>query len=498
MKNKLLFSLGTMSAIALPTATSIACSSPLSNIGPWKNLSDLAFYNYLDYINPGSSKKRIEQKYDYVEFGDLPELRRAIQEERVAAGVGSDYYNVILVEKQLINKIDFSKVLKITKDKTRWRAELKRLFSDQAMKIMDAFKLNRRNRQGDLLDASGNVTTDINQASNDIDGDGQEDYLWEYMLPYFIQSKVVGINPFKIEETTANKAFLDTLKGTARALGGYTIDQNAIQTLFNSDLSYENIFKTLTKNGFKNLTINNYFRDNLMIGSEANGKFTGYTTKDNYSSQVENFERLIKIYNGKKVFVDSGTGSLNTLLKYNGDGYLKNTSDSDTALLYNGDALYARYGGTLSDEDEDEGKKRGDQIRIIKPENPSFLLDGIVFPYYLKPGKELDEIYEKVYNALYQGIDWDINENSYYSQENMVYQNFDFVNYTPVSKKLNQYIINEDQYFDSDDEYGKIILKHTQDSQSLINRFHVTQPISENLESNIFYKYNKLVEKYSA
>lgn len=61
----------------------------------------------------------IEEKYDYVEFGDLPELRRAIQEERVAAGVGSDYYNVILVEKQLVNKINFSKVLKITEDKTQ-------------------------------------------------------------------------------------------------------------------------------------------------------------------------------------------------------------------------------------------------------------------------------------------------------------------------------------------------------------------------------------------
>lgn len=45
------------------------------------------------------------------------------------------------------------------------------------MKMMDAFELHRRNRQGDLLDASGNVTTDINQASHDIDGDGQEDFL---------------------------------------------------------------------------------------------------------------------------------------------------------------------------------------------------------------------------------------------------------------------------------------------------------------------------------
>lgn len=66
--------------------------------------------------------------------------------------------------------------------------------------------------------------------------------------------------------------------------------------------------------------------------------------------------------------------------------------------MYNGDALYAYNGGV------EEEKNPTGQIRVIVPENPTFLLDGFVISSSISNNQvELDRMYNIGRNTLYQG-----------------------------------------------------------------------------------------------
>ncbi len=112
---KAALSVGTVGAIAAPIASTISCS--LFNKSG--SHSDYEFYNYVDYMNE-NTQTNIEKVFDYAEFGDLPELQQSIRDERVAAGIGSDYFNAMLAGEGLIAKINFAKLYGITSDRTKW------------------------------------------------------------------------------------------------------------------------------------------------------------------------------------------------------------------------------------------------------------------------------------------------------------------------------------------------------------------------------------------
>ncbi len=120
------------------------------------------------------------------------------------------------------------------------------------------------------------------------------------MAPYFIQNKVIGVN---LNRLIANGASESLLKP-----GGNLISQATFEALIASDLqadnnkpaTYKNILDLLhTKYKGKNLALNNYMRDNMMIGSEsADGtSFTGKVASVNDAkTQINNFKSVVGDY----------------------------------------------------------------------------------------------------------------------------------------------------------------------------------------------------------
>lgn len=493
MKTRILLSTLSTFAIATPVVASVSCSSFLKKGGADANQkSDLEFYNYQDYIDGDSDSPNpldvISKSYKYHEFPDLPDFKQAILEERVAAGVGSDYLNAQLAGMGLLQKIDFSRLYGITPDKTVWSHELQKIYTPEVWKQLSAFKIKK------YVQKSGGWVVQydsLGKEINDIDGDGNEDFLWEYMVPYFTQNKVIAFNPFKLPDTNIHKTELTTKT------------QEQIETLFQVSghaPTYAEALAKLKSYGFNKLMINDYFRDNLMIGSEASGTFTGnVANKATGLSYINNFKQLLSGWNVIG-WETSGVNSLSSLVK----GY---ETDAQVSMLYNGDALYA-YNG--ADIENGEG-----QVRIITPKNPTFLVDGVVIPSYLN-GDWLEQtrIYSTLRNALYQGVLVDSTNPNYWS--NMIFRNFDYVNYTPAFRQLHKFVENNyfweyktvddkedgDFILDADgarikkpgteDLIGKHIAMSTQNASSQIDDNHVTQPIHENIELYLEAEFKKI------
>lgn len=487
MKKQLLLTT-TLGSLAAPIVATVSCSSFLSKSGGSANQkSDLEFWNYQDYINPEGdfcAKDIIKKSYDYYEFGDLPDLKQGIIDQRVAAGVGSDYFNAQLAGMGLIEKIDFSRVYGITPDKSLWSSELQKIYSPETWKLLESFTLKK------YIKKSGGyvIAHDANgHEINDLDGDGNDDHLWEYMIPYFMQNKVIAFNPFKLKTAASgHEAELTTLRGT---------DQTVIEALFaqgSKRPTYKQALDKLKTIGFSTFVVNDYFRDNLMIGSEsADGSFFSGDVPNNATGDkyINGFMNTLSGWSidGWKT---SGVETLNSLLPHYDGG------DSQVSMLYNGDALYAHAGGDVTFEKDEEEH----QIRIITPLNPTFLLDGIVIPSYIR-GDWLEEnrIYNTLTQALYQGVFKKHTDSNYSSVQ--IYRNFDYVNYTPAFKELHDYM--ENYYFiddnntpnntsdDSEDLIGKYMAMSTRKIGASIDANHITLPIREIVEEHAEEKFKE-------
>ncbi|NQZ65755.1 MAG: hypothetical protein HRT99_00875, partial [Mycoplasmatales bacterium] len=434
MRRKKLITLGIIPLIFTPSIIVSSCSSPFSSL----RKSHLEFYNYVDYMAK-SNVDLIKESFTYSEFPDLPDLEQAINDKKIISGVGSDYFNSSLAGKGKISKIDFSKIFGITKDKSQWETELKKIYTDETFKLLDSFPLYK-------LDSNGKKIMDNdNQPVTDIDDDNKSDKLWEYMIPYFIQNKLIAINPFKVTSKPGQENSLKILKEG---------DQNSIDNLFPKK-TYKGILDKLNNIGFNKLIINDYMRDNLMIGSENdNGTiFTGeIKSLDEAKNHLNGLKKSFSSFGAPNdiSWIESGVDSLSSLLpNWKNNSFSKN---ADVAMIYNGDALYAHNGGGSDDE------SNKNKIRFIIPENPTFLLDGIIIPKYLEKSKlETD----KIYNLLRKLFKYSTikPENNYVNADNLLYDNFDSVNYTPTYKYLNQYV--EENYFINNginDDIGKNLL----------------------------------------
>lgn len=479
MKKILINTLGTIS-VATPVVATMSCSSFLKgNSSNGSQKSDLSFMNYDDYINE-DIQNEISNSFEYKTFGDLPELKQAILDQKIAAGVGSDYFNAQLAGMGLIQKIDFNKALGINKNRDTWAEELKAIYTPETWTLLNSFTLKKYRKSGDgyviAHDSNGHEI-------HDVDGDGKQDYLWEYMIPYFIQNKVVAFNPYKIAETPANKADLDKLKST---------DPSVVESVFGSagHSTYKQILDKLHGLGFRKMAINNYFRDNLMIGSEdATGTaFSGNVPSIAKGKEYANgFINLLKGWNVVD-WIDSGVDSLSTLVSPAPE------KDAEVSMLYNGDALYAYNGADVKDVQEN-------QVRIATPKNPTFLLDGVVIPSYIKDDWwEMQRVYRVLSQTLYQGVMAKPEMASF--GENQIAKNFDYVNYSAAFKNLQTYI--RDSYFvddnktptdqsdDTTDEMGKYMSLSVETIGGQIDADHITQPIKESVETTVEEYFSNL------
>lgn len=105
------------------------------------------------------------------------------------------------------------------------------------------------------------------------------------MAPYFMQNKVVAVNIKDI--TVPGKTAEELQKMTNAEFDG----------LFTGEKTYANIFKQLKDYGVRAFTINDYMRDNMMIGSEnADGSEFTSEVKDlaDGKKQVDSFMSKVK------------------------------------------------------------------------------------------------------------------------------------------------------------------------------------------------------------
>ena len=428
MNKKLLLTLGAAVAASTPVFAVVSCS--LFSGDSEDGRSNLEFYNYEDYINDddadpseGTSAAILDSRYHYQTFGDLPEFETYIKQERTIGGVGSDYFNASLAQRGLIRKIDFSKVFDMPGDKSLWETELQKIYTPEAWKILNSFALTN------------------DEGSNDIDGDGIDDQLWEYMIPYFSQNKVLAFNPFDDEFANAPADVLATLQGT---------DQAAIQALFGGDLSYSNILTKMHEWGASRFVNNDYMRDNMMIGSESlNGDTTGHVDSVAQGRQYLDAYKTMLHDTGMRVsdVQTSGTETLRSLLRING-----HQPTSSVGFMYNGDALYGYYGGDI------DGAVDG-ELRIVTPENSTYLLDGVVMAANTTADLDVqDRFYDTIKEALFKGAQTSYSGYAgFTSSDNMVYNNFDYVNYTPSYTNVHEFIEDKtDGYFVDEGDFDEV------------------------------------------
>lgn len=114
------------------------------------------------------------------------------------------------------------------------------------------------------------------------------------MAPYFSQNKVVTVNLARLDQDALTKAGI-------KDANAY-VSQKDFKTKFDALLagkpaSYTNIFTELKKLGADKLTINDYMRDNLMIGSENAdaSDFENTPTNATFENQVKGMKSIVNL-----------------------------------------------------------------------------------------------------------------------------------------------------------------------------------------------------------
>lgn len=461
---KYLLGLASTVAVVAPIASTVACGGSNSNgdemiksdqsLGTAK-LNGIA--NYQLYIAGDAKTSITSDGFAYKEFDDLPQLKSWIQQNKVAGAISSDYLTAQIAKKGWLQKIDFENALfkpeGLTIAKADWARELQKEYTPEAWKILASF----------------------DNYLGDVDGDGTNDKLWEYSIPYFSQTKVIAVNFDKSKLSGQEKA--EQLK----------MSPTDFQKQF-AGLNNKQIFEKLKTLGFGHLLVNDYWRDNLMMGSNDQGAFSSKITGQNVDGQPDfkaytnKFKEATSgVFGDENVQYDtSGGRSLNKLVN-------PQEKSVDVATLYNGDALDAY----LVRGDDTDGTNEGwtpvgtdkdytSNVRVISPQNPSFMLDTFVVPVTVK-GDALSAVYATMYKAVFQGFSktTDVDKTA-------VYTNFDSVNYTPAWKNLEDEV--NKSYFDiagtatdkdNKNAWATYISSMVKTSTNNINENHITYPIDE-------------------
>ncbi len=412
------------------------------------------FWNYEQHISD-KREKGLRESLGYSIFSDLDELEAAISSKKVIAAIGSDYQAAKFIKEGIIQKIDFEKLwgLKYT-NSDELKSQLKNIYTPFTFKALDeAFDL-------------------------------EEKKLWQYVVPYLSQEKVIAFDINKSNKwTAAEKEKLKTPEG--------------VKSLF-PNKSYKGIFNTLKNKGYHRLIVNDYVRGNMMIGSEiSSGGFNSLPTEKNYKTQINNFKQIIEdqdgfnqsILSNNVKFDSAGTSVLQDLINPN--------KNWDTALLYNGDALDA-----YNANNHFENIKNNHFIRVVFPENPIYLIDTLFIPTYINddsPEKLLTKTYNAIKTNLFEnanipsldGIEINENKSGYPKTGFPILDNFNFIVYSVPYQVYDEAIKN--RFFKKDDGSNDEIAKNmyeltiTPSDKDISNYF--SQQIDNTLVTSIYYYY---------
>ncbi|WP_127942581.1 hypothetical protein [Mycoplasma sp. ATU-Cv-703] len=409
-------------------------------------------WNYQQFIDP-DLESELSKKYGYANFGDLDELEAALQEKRVLVGMSSDYQIKQFARKNMVQKIDFKRLWGWEyESKQDLRQKLEEIYTPLVFRAFDQ----------------------VYSPLGDLTGDGQEDYLWEYSVPYFVQEKVVVFDSRQGNWSEQEREMLD--------------DPEQQATLF-PNRSYRGILKTLADRGYQKIVVNDYVRDNLMIGSEVSpGGFNSLPTFETYESHIQGFKDTIERSDGFGQKLNSNN------VKFDTDGtqvlmdLIDPRKDWDVALLYNGDALDAYWADDNFPLMEDDNF-----VRIVKPENPIFLIDGLILPTYLT-GEYLEQAYEVARGYFFGNGELSVLEDvdlEEIPREYPILLNFDYVNYSLPFQVYQDYILEEGYFEDEDGEEDVVardIYELDYDPDYDLAR-HFTQPIADTLFTMVQQMY---------
>lgn len=421
------------------------------------------FYNYASYMSQKNTQD-FNKKYEYKEFGTLNEFTRALLNDKAIAGIGSDFQAVTLIKEGKLAKINYEDIFG------------KGVHSPQ--NYLRPMIWNHLNSYDEDLNKDRNVGQKDPQTGQII----KPIHLWEYFVPYYSQNSIIAYNYLRIanNKQLANKIRQQWIEKTAKDKNITQKEaEEQLQDFFDANkhlmLSDElsnnsnryDILKALSELGYKDMSMTDAVRDNMMIGSEyinkqnkfkkVNGRVSSNPKSDTYyKTQISSFLNLIKDATG--LTINSKEHKL--LLK--GDGldvlqYLINpNSDISMGIMYNGDALDAYY-STDNFEDAPEGS-----IRIAKPLNGILLLDGLVVsstaqindknsPYYGYANPEYVKDFKTYFYDDYSSLTKFYQDGSYNKEASIkamydasvedgeinyekirTLSNFDYINYTPT------------------------------------------------------------------
>lgn len=464
MKKKVIVGMLSAAALAAPVTLAVSCGG--SDVKP-------AFYNYEAYIESGEDGNsgilgQVSEVFSYQTFPDLDTFESMIEQQKTVGGIGSDYLNAKLAKSGKIQKIDFTKVFPSLegKSKAEIATALQSIYTKEAWDLMASF----------------------DTYIGDADNDGTTDHLYEYMVPYFIQNKVVAfdLTGNMVQDATTHTGHWWSQDQYDKLTSGVESDINSVfNTDANSVLSYEEIFTTLHDHGYTTPIINDYWRDNLMIGSEKTGFKNTFADGPEAARQVAGFDelvRIIQIDNESNIALDTdGVSTLGKLVGHDQAVY-------DVATLYNGDA-YDAY--TNGEGFEDVTEK---SIGVVKPTNSTYLLDGLVIPSYVT-GSNLDSMYHVAKDILFEGADQQTDDVMDGSQ---LLQNFEYVGYTTPFKSLIAGL--DDAYFTPEDsdkvdkmaEYISVGMI----TGANIDTAHITQPITSQVQEQGLRAYKNVMKNH--
>lgn len=360
--------------------------------------------NFEAYLSEDAIKE-IQKNFQYKVFSELNEFSRAVESERVVGGVASDFEIARLAIGNKISKVKYDKILRnipeLQVEETRAMA-----FEENGMLKKTIVSKYLRTETMEHMDSYNDYLIDMKGKRIDHDNDGRADEMWEYMLPYYIQDKVLAYTSGVYEkggvDSEGNEITVPLRRQSYAALS----DEEKEKGIRFDEQTFSAIGKKLVSKKFNKFTWTEASRDNLLIGSEAknaqpvssDGIYSGYVTPQNYISMIEGFLEVVKNGTGRPVsdisrnrFLSSGNDILQSLINPN--------SDSDVGVMYNGDALDALYS-----RDNFSSVPDG-QIKYIRPKNNITLLEGWVFA----KANNFDlnkKIYDALYNSIYKGIDY--------------------------------------------------------------------------------------------
>ncbi len=323
--------------------------------------------------------------------------------------------------------------------------EISSLASNNLLAKIDwsQFHLENISNANDAL----NLFTDPVQTllnSYDLDIDGKNDNLLNYAIPYFVQD-LVFIYRGEQGNISDNASWKDIMnfiindnrfsnKNHLPKIG--IIDDN--RTIFSLSRIIENELKN---NQNENIGPNN--------NENINDLKKVYMVLANYLSKLNKPSTLL---------ADSNS-LLNKIAK----------NELSGAILYNGDGIFAGIGG------DDEVSIDKNSFHVIKPTNTLIALDLIAINKKIE-SNNMNKAYDIINNLCLK-----FDENNI--DQSYIYDNFDYVNYTPVLKKFYDFIL-DNGYFD---DYQ--LVDNLKTLYKITNALYFEKAISSVAKSNLSFAY---------